>query len=59
MDKFCNICKSTGHNTGDCCYCGSHTHTKEDCRIAQKAKLLLMGVPPEHLFDVIMEQKEK
>lgn len=38
-----------------CKYCGSSKHTDDNCRIAQKANLMRIGIPAEHLFDYIFE----
>ena len=36
-----------------CKYCGSSQHAPKDCRIHQKVKLAEIGVPLEHLFDIM------
>lgn len=54
----CSICGSDGHPTGHCCHCGSSKHPSEDCSILQKVRLVLAGVPPEHLFDNVYDLTE-
>ena len=51
----CDTCGNDGHRTGDCCYCGSSRHSPSRCNIKQKADLMTIGIPPEHLFDHVIE----
>jgi len=38
-----------------CQYCGSSKHHDTKCSIKQKADLMVLGVPAEHLFDYVVE----
>ena len=41
-----------------CKWCGSRRHKPELCPLRAKVRLMKQGIPPEALFDVLVQQDE-
>jgi len=56
---MCDICGNPGHNNGNCCHCGSSKHVTNRCNLLELVDLMKIGIPPEHLFDVVIDLSEE
>mgnify|MGYP001575745258 CR=1 FL=1 len=41
-----------------CKHCGSSRHADEFCPILAKVRLMEQGIPPEALFDAVVQEEE-
>ncbi len=41
-----------------CKHCGSSRHVEDRCPIIEKVDLMKMGIPPEHLFDMVITAED-